>query len=132
MPRAGPRAVLLLRIIVVVLAILEAGWMAYDGTRALTRGDYVTPKSGAHAGELGPWQHVVSAVGIAPRSTLMEGVFVVYGLIWLGIVAAFMLGASWAPSAMLIAAAGALWYLPIGTVSSALQIVGLLWLRRTT
>jgi hypothetical protein len=121
----------LLRSVVIVLAVFEAGWMAFDGTRALVRGDYVTPKTGAHAGQLGPWQHVVSAVGIGPRSTLMKSVFVLYGLIWLGIVGAYILGVTWAPRAMLVAAVGTLWYLPIGTVSSLLQIAGLLWLRRS-
>jgi Acetyltransferase (GNAT) family len=110
------RAMIFLRTIVILLALVEAGWMAYDGTRALTRGDYVTPTSGPRAGALGPWQRVVSAVGIAPRSTLMKGVFVVCGLTWLAIAAAFILGRTWAPRAMLIAAVGAVWYLPIGTV----------------
>jgi hypothetical protein len=61
----------LLRVLLIVLAVIEGGWMTFDGTRALTVGDYVTPRSGAHAGQLGPWHHVVSAVGVAPRSTLM-------------------------------------------------------------
>jgi hypothetical protein len=44
---------------------------AYDGSRALIVGDYVTPKSGAYAGQLGPWAKLVAAVGIEPRSTVM-------------------------------------------------------------
>jgi hypothetical protein len=116
--------------LVVLLALIEAGWMTYDGSRALTRGDYVTPTTGPHAGQLGPWQHVVRLVGIAPRSTLMKSIFVVYGLLWLAIIGLFLKGVSWASTAMLVAAIGALWYLPVGTVVSALQIVGLLVLRR--
>ena len=119
-----------LRGIVVTLAFVEAGWMTFDGTRALTIGDYVTPRSGPQAGQLGPWHYVVSAVGIAPRSTLMKTIFVVYGVAWLGVIAAFLRGATWAPTAMLVAAAGALWYLPIGTACSLVQIALLLWLRR--
>jgi hypothetical protein len=120
----------IVRILVLLLALSEAGWMTFDGTRALTVGDYVTPSSGPHAGELGPWRHVVSAVGIAPRSTLMKSIFVVYGVTWLVVIVAFVRGATWAWTAMMIAAAGALWYLPIGTVASAVQIAGLIWLRR--
>ena len=81
-------------------------------------------------GSLGPWRHVVTAVGIAPRSTLMKTIFVTYGLVWLIIVLGFVRMAPWAPTAMLVAAIGALWYLPVGTVCSVLQIAGLMWLRR--
>ncbi len=54
-----------------LLAALEAGWMMFDGMRALIVGDYVTPKKGPYAGQLGPWSKLVSAIGLAPRSTLI-------------------------------------------------------------
>jgi len=104
--------------------------MTYDGARALTVGDYVTPQSGPYAGQLGPWHRVVSAVGIAPRSSLMKIIFVVYGVGWLIIAAGFMRNSPWASIAMMIAAVGTLWYLPAGTVCSIIQVAGLLWLRR--
>ena len=118
-----------LRFAVVVLGIIEGGWMTFDGTRALAVGDYVTPSSGPRAGELGPWHHVVSAIGIAPRSTAMKLIFVGYGLAWLAVTAGFAFGAPWAPRAMLVAAAATLWYLPVGTAFGVLQIGALLWLR---
>jgi hypothetical protein len=120
-----------LRILIIIVALFEAGWMTFDGARALTYGDYVTPKSGPYAGQLGPWHRIVSAVGIAPRSTFMKAAFVVYGVTWLVIIVAFARGASWSWAAMMGAAIGALWYLPIGTVFSLAQVVGLAWLRRT-
>lgn len=96
----------------VALALSEAGWMVFDGSRALMVGDYVTPNSGRFAGQLGPWASLVSAVGIEPRSTLMKCVFVVYGLLWLAVLAAYLLSMRWAWMAMVVAAAGSLWYLP--------------------
>jgi len=39
------------------LAAVEAGWMLFDGSRALIVGDYVTAKSGPYAGQLGPWTY---------------------------------------------------------------------------
>jgi hypothetical protein len=128
MPR-GPWAAV--RALVIGLALIQAGWMTFDGSRALVVGDYVTPRTGVHAGQLGPWHQLVTAVGIAPRSTLMKSIFVIYGVIWLVLILAFMRSVPWAPTAMLMAAIGALWYLPVGTVCSMLQIAGLLWLRRT-
>lgn len=115
-----------IRWVAAALAAGEAGFMLVDGVRALLVGDFITPKSGAYAGRLGPWARLVSAIGIAPRSTLMKWVFVVYGGIWLAIVAAFALGARWAWVAMLLLAVGSLWYLIFGSIVSAVVIVLLL------
>lgn len=118
------------RIVLVALGLMEGAWMTFDGTRALTVGDYITPSSGAHAGQLGPWSRVVTAVGIPPRSTAMKLIFVVYGLSWLIIVLGLALRTSWVLPAMLIAAVATLWYLPVGTIFSIIQLAGLIWLRQ--
>ena len=120
-----------MRWIVVVLAVIEAGWMLFDGTRAFVVGDFVTATTGPHAGELGPWTHVVEAVGIEPRSALMKGIFVACGGTWLAITVAFALRMQRSWAGMLAAAVATLWFLPIGTVFSALQIALLLAMPRT-
>ena len=112
--------------IVVGLAVFVGGWFVFDGARALAVGDYVTPKTGQYAGQLGPWSKVVSAIGIDPRSTLMKTIFVAYGLLWLTVIVCFILGLKWAWWAMLIAAVGSLWYLPFGTLLGLVQIILLL------
>lgn len=109
--------------VVVALALIEGGWLAFDGGRALVMGDYVTPKSGPYAGQLGPWAKVVSAVGIEPRSTLMKSTHLVLGLTWLGIMAGFVLRLSWAWLGMVLCAVLGLWYLPFGTLLSVIQVV---------
>jgi len=116
--------------IVLLLALLEAGWLAFDGSRALIVGDYVTPRSGPHAGQLGPWSKLVAAVGIEPRSTLMKTIHVGLGVAWLAVAVAYAVGESWAARGMLVCAILGLWYLPIGTVLSLAQVVLLLVLRR--
>ena len=119
-----------LRWIIILLALLQAGWMAFDGSRALIVGDYVTPSSGEYAGQLGPWSRLVAAAGIPPRSILMKSIFVIYGLIWLLITAAFAFtNAPWSWPAMFLAALLSLWYLPIGTALGLLQLLLLLILR---
>lgn len=118
--------------IVVLLALVEAGWFALDGTKALVTGDYVTPKTGQYAGQLGPWSKLVQAVGIEPRSTLMKSIFAVYGTIWLVIIVSFIFDASFSRWAMVAAAAGAVWYLPFGTLLSVLQVAILLFSRPAT
>lgn len=119
-----------LRRVIIILAFLQASWMTSDGLRAFIGGDYLTPKSGEHRGQLGPWAKIVSAIGIEPRSTLMKSIFVVYGVVWLIIILCFILNFPWARWAMLLAAACSLWYLWPGTVSSMVQIA-LLLLTRT-
>jgi hypothetical protein len=111
------------RWLVAALVILNAGWMAFDGGRALIVGDYVTPRNGPYAGQLGPWSKVVKAVGIEPRSTLMKSIFLVYGLVYLIVMVGFVLNASWAWWAMLVMAIGGLWYLPFGTLSNIVVMI---------
>ena len=100
--------------------------MLVDGSHALVRGDYITPKSGAYAGRLGPWAALVRAVGIEPRSSVMKWIFVGYGLVWLAIVVAFLAEAPWGWAAMLAAAIGSLWYLVVGSATSAVVVILLL------
>jgi len=116
---------------VLVLGLVEGAWMTFDGTRALTVGDYVTPSNGTRAGELGPWSRIVSAVGIPPRSTAMKLIFVAFGISWLIVTVALAFRANWALSAMLITAIATLWYAPVGTIFGIVQILALTWLRRS-
>jgi hypothetical protein len=113
--------------VVVLLAIVEGGWLAFDGGRALVVGDYVTPASGEYAGQLGPWAQVVSALGVEPRSTLMKSIHLGLGGVWLPVTVAFVHRRGWAWWGMLLCAGAALWYLPFGTLISLAQIVLLLF-----
>jgi hypothetical protein len=109
-----------LRWIIALLALIDAAYMTLDGTRALTKGDYFTPTSGEHAGELGPWAQIVEKAGLEPRSTAIKTFFVAYGLVWLAVIVAFALKQEWSWMAMLVLALGSVWYLTVGTVISLL------------
>ena len=118
-----------IRVLILLCVLLEAGWMAFDGGRALIVGDYVTSESGPDRGEIGPWRHAVTAVGLDPRGTPMKVTFCVYGVGSLLLAVGFARGLAWSWTAMVVAAIGALWYLPLGTVLSGVQIVLLLTFR---
>ncbi len=109
--------------VIVVLALVDAGYMVVDGSRALTKGDYFTPSSGEHAGELGPWARAVDAVGIEPRSAAMKTFFVVYGLVWIAVIVAFAREQTWSWAAMLGLTLGSVWYLIPGTVISVVTSI---------
>ncbi len=111
-----------LRWFIVLLAFLSAGWLAFDGAHALVTGDYVTPRSGPHAGQLGPWSKLFAAMGLDPRSLLVKWVHLVIGTAWLGAIVSFALRARRAWGAMLIGAIAGLWYLPFGTLISLIVI----------
>lgn len=112
--------------IVVILTVLNAGWMTFDGTRALTVGNYVTPQSGAYAGQLGLWSKLVQSLGIEPRSTPMKLAFVVYGMTAIIMAICFALKLAWAWWGMLIVAILGLWYLPTGTIVNIMVVILLL------
>lgn len=118
--------------VIVALASCLGLFMTFDGLRAVLLGDYLTPTTGAYAGRLGPWSGVVSAVGIAPRSTVMKSVFVILGASWLTSIVWFLRRASWSPRALAILAVATLWYLPIGTLCAILLLVALMANARRT
>jgi hypothetical protein len=101
-----------------VLAAMDAAWMTLDGTKALATGDYTTV-----GGKLGPWANLVSAVGIEPRGMGMKVFFVAYGVCWLAAVVVYLLRPRIGRPLMVVAAAGSLWGLVFGTISSVLQLV---------
>ena len=111
------------------LCIINAGYMAFDGARALFIGDYIRPTSGAYKGQLGPWIHIVRAIGIDPESSLMKSIFLVWGLAGLIIAAGFITGSEWGWTAMLVFNIACLWNLIFGSLSSLIQIVLLLIVR---
>jgi hypothetical protein len=116
----------MIKIVIPLIALLVGGWMAFDGAHALATGHYVTPASGPNAGRLGPWSHVVSAVGLDPGSAAVKWLHVILGVGWLAALLLFIVkpGVSW--FALLGCAIFSLWYLPIGTVLSVVEICLLL------
>jgi hypothetical protein len=110
------------RIVIPIIALLVGGWFAFDGTRALVRGDYVTPQSGPGAGKLGPWAKVVSAIGIDPRSKIMKFAHVFLGILWLVALLLFLSRSALGWYALVSCSVLSLWHLPIGTVLSVIEL----------
>lgn len=117
---------LFLKWIVIALAAMNFGFMFVDGMRALIKGDYIRPKSGKYAGQLGPWSHLVQRINIDPESTLMKTIFVFWGLAGLSLTSFFALDFAWSWEAMLIVNIATLWYLIPGTALGLVSIALLL------
>ena len=116
--------------VIIILVAFTAGWMLFDGSRAFIVGDYITPKSGEYAGQLGPWSNLVKAIGIEPRSTLMKLIFVGYGLSALTVMVCFVLGFTWARMALMVVCILGLLFLPIGTITNLITMILLLIARK--
>lgn len=123
-------ASVILKWAVVVLAVLNFGFMNFDGSRGLIVGDYVRPETGEHAGQLGPWAEVVKQVGIDPESNTMKTIFLIWGTIGLIIAVSLAMNVKNASTYLLALSVLSLWYLVPGTVLSVLQIILLLILKR--
>lgn len=105
-----------MRRLLILFAIVQGGWMLFDGIHALSTGNYVGPR-------LGPWAALVAHPGIGPRSTAMKVVFVVLGIVWLAVAASLFARRRQAFVAAIVAGILALWFLPFGTLLSAVTIV---------
>ena len=112
-----------------ILVIFTGGWMAFDGAHALIRGDFVTPRSGEYAGQLGPWAHIPRAAGLDPRSIGIRLGFLFFGLGYLAALAAFLFRLPGARPLLLSFAMVALLYLPFGTITSLILLAVLFSLR---
>jgi hypothetical protein len=112
----------MLKWIVLALALIQGGWLVFDGSRALIVGDYVTPSTGPHAGQLGPWSRIVSAIGLEPRSTFIKCVHLFLGIAWLIGLILFLVRPTAGWWVLLVCGVATLWYLPIGTVASLIVL----------
>ena len=112
--------------IVLALALLQGGWLVFDGGRALMVGDYLTPTGGPHAGQLGPWSQVVSALGFEPRSVFIKCLLLLLGVAWIAAAAFFKAQPTAGWRFLLGCAVASLWYLPTGTFTGIVVIALLL------
>jgi len=101
-----------------LLALLNGGWMLFDGIHVIRKGKYFGPE------EPGVWSKIVASLGINPFS--IGPVFVVLGIAWFVSIAGVLLSSSWGWLAMLASAIATLWYVKVGTVISIITIVLLL------
>lgn len=103
--------------------------MAFDGAHALITGDFVTPSSGEYAGQLGPWSTIVRSAGLDPRSLGIRIFFLLFGLIYLVALLAFLLRRKGSWLLLVSCSAVALLYLPLGTLTSLAALAVLATLR---
>ncbi|MCU0434598.1 MAG: hypothetical protein MUC87_14180 [Bacteroidia bacterium] len=110
---------MLFKIIILIFSLLNGGYMLADGIYVLLRGKYIGPP------EPGPWAILFRKLNI--NVFQLGPLFIVFGLCWLVFLAAFVFKLPWAWPAGIIAAVATLWYLPVGTLLSAVVLIILLF-----
>jgi hypothetical protein len=98
-----------------LVAVLNGGWMLADGIHVLVTGKYFGPD------KPGPWSVPFARLGVNPFS--LGPVFILLGVLWLAGLAAVLTGKPWALYAAGAVAVASLWYLPMGTLLSAIYLV---------
>src|SRR5262245_4295116 len=114
---------MILKVIVLLLSFVNAGYMTFDGCKALLTGDYVRPSSGKYAGQLGPWSKIAEAVGLDPMSTGMKSIFLILGFYVLIASVRFAMNHKYGWILLMIFCIGSIWNLMFGTMSSLICIV---------
>ncbi|MCD6063625.1 MAG: hypothetical protein K0R82_1536 [Flavipsychrobacter sp.] len=114
---------MIIRAIIILMSLLHAGYMVFDGLRAFITGDYIRPETGKYAGQLGPWTKVVEPLGIDPMSPGMKSIFVILGLFGLVATAAFTFKRPNGWTLLVIFCIATLWNMMFGTMSSILVLL---------
>ena len=104
-----------MKILVIVLSLLNGGWMLLDGIFVLIRGKYIgPPKPGPWAGLFYKLQVDVFKLG---------PLFILFGATWLLFMAGLWMGQAWAWKLGIVISILSLWYLPVGTVISIIVLI---------
>jgi len=106
---------LIIKVIILLLAVLNGGWMIFDGCHVIKKGKYFGPPTP------GPWSKIIVSLGINPFS--IGPVFVVLGLLWFIASMGVVTGMSWGWLALLSTSIATLWYIKIGTAISIITLI---------
>ena len=120
----------ILKLLIILLILFNAGYMAFDGYHAFTTGDYIRPLEGEYAGQLGPWTMFASMAGIDPLSTHMKSIFLGCGIFGLLSLLIFIIRPRPGSALLLLFCFLTLWNIMFGAVSSFVTIILLLSWRK--
>jgi len=104
------------KIILIIIAVINGGWMLFNGLHLLNYGNYYGPP--------GLWADLIASVGIDPMN--VGELFVLFGSCWLAGAIGLMFNRRWTLELFLGISIATLWYLPFGTILSIAFLIILL------
>lgn len=110
-----------MKIVLLVLAFVNGGYMLIDGIFVLLKGKYIGHE------KPGPWANLFykMEINVFKLGTL----FIVFGMLWLIWLFGFWNKLEWSYLLGIVLAVLTLWYLPIGTFISLVTIISLLFFK---
>ncbi|MCB1172864.1 MAG: hypothetical protein KDK39_04835 [Leptospiraceae bacterium] len=111
----------MLQTVIAILALINGGWMLFDGIYVMRYGKFFGPA------KPGPWSYPFITMGVDPFR--LGPAFVFYGILWLLVAGGAFYDQSWFWLTGLIAAVATLWYFPVGTFIAVLELLFLFDLR---
>jgi hypothetical protein len=104
-----------MKILLVLLALINGGYMLADGIYVLMKGKYIGPE------KPGPWAALFEKMNV--NVFQLGPMFVVFGIAWLVFAYAVWTGQPSARSMGIVLSLLTLWYLPFGTLISVIVLI---------
>ncbi len=111
-----------MKILIVILGILNDGYMLPDSVFVKFKGKYIGPK------RPGPWANLLYELDVDVFNLGL--LFIFFGIVWLVWVYSIWTDLSWSIVLGLIISVLTLWYLPFGTLFSLIIFIVLLAARK--
>ena len=111
-----------MKILIVVLGLINGGYMLLDGIFVMIKGKYIGPE------KPGPWANLFYKFNIDVFK--LGPLFILFGIVWLAFIFGLWTNQSWAFMLGLVIAVLTLWYLPVGTLFSLIVMTLLLVFRK--
>ena len=106
---------MIIKVVIILLAALNGGWMIFDGCHVIKKGKYFGPATP------GAWSKIIEGIGINPFS--IGPFFIALGLLWFISSIAVVTEMPWGWLALLSTSIATLWYIKVGTVISIITLV---------
>lgn len=110
-----------MKILLIIAALANGGYMLADGIYVLLKGKYIGPE------KPGPWAGLFNMMQV--NVFQLGPLFIAFGAGWFIWLFALLTGQHWAWTAGLIMGFATLWYLPFGTLLSVITLLLLLGFR---
>ena len=111
-----------MKILILILGLLNGGYMLLDGLYVMMKGKYIGPE------KPGPWAELFYKFDI--NVFKLGPVFIVFGLLWLIWLYGLWTSQSWSYTFGIVISIMTLWYLPVGTIFSLIILLTLIFAKQ--
>ena len=111
-----------MKILILILGLLNGGYMLLDGLYVMMKGKYIGPE------KPGPWAELFYKFDI--NVFKLGPLFIVFGLLWLIWLYGLWTSQNWSYTFGIMISIMTLWYLPVGTIFSLIILLTLIFAKQ--